>query len=393
MERFVLNGRPKISSTRRASVPTEMWITDNVRDFSAFWPCSKKLGNAICYAFQCADILELHCETFLPARNATPWFIAILNDRAEPLALIPLMIERHRKIRSLRFIDGALSDYNAPVLFPLAQDWDAEIIGLIWRGLKKVLPFDFAIFEKVPECIGHTRNPFVYLISSNQGQSCHFFSLSATWQEISARVPRRKELERKNRRLGKRGTIKFEVAETPELYDVILATLIRQKRQRDLDAHGGNDTFSIPGFLSYLMEARKLVYPSGPVVLFALRIDDVIIAAHWGYVVGARFYSLIPSFEGGEWYSYSPGFILADKIIRWCQEKGLEIFDYGWGDEPYKREYCNLSTRLYRAEIPATVMGRLYLSIRKLKRRLARTKSKFWRTKRETASLRKANTP
>jgi CelD/BcsL family acetyltransferase involved in cellulose biosynthesis len=355
-----------------------MWVTTDIGDFADFWPRSNKLGEAICYAFQCADILELHCETFVPARNADAWFVAIVNEKDDPLALFPFMIEHSRNISTLRFMDGALSDYNAPVLFPPAQEWNAETIRMIWRGLEKRLPFDIAVLEKVPAHIGQIKNPVTLLTMSPQGQSSHFLRLSGTWEELSARFPRRKELERKNRRLNRRGKIGFEIAGTPEQYDILIATLIRQKKQRDLETHGGNDTLGLPGFRSYLEAARRLVYPSGPVALFALRVDDTIVAAHWGYIVGSRFSSLIPSFEGGEWYNYSPGFLLAEKILEWCLAQGLNIFDYGWGDEAYKREYCNLSTLLYRAEIPSTIRGRISLEKRKLKRQLAETRRWVW---------------
>ena len=233
-----LRGWQEKAGPNPVSAPAEMWITNDIADFADLWPRSNRLGKAVCYAFQCADILELHCETFVPALNAVPWFVAIANKNGDPLALFPFMIDDTRRIRSLRFIDGALSDYNAPVLFPPALEWNVEDFRLIWRGLKKGLPFDIAVWDKVPERVGEMDNPMTLLTLSPQGQSCHFFRLSGTWKEISTRFPRRKELERKSRRLSQRGPITLEIAETPERYDVLIAALMRQKTQRDLDAPG-----------------------------------------------------------------------------------------------------------------------------------------------------------
>ena len=372
-----LRGWQNKAGLHPVSAPAEMWITNDIADFAGFWPRSNRLGNSVCYAFQCADILELHCETFIPALNAVPWFVTIANQNGAPLALFPFMIEHTRRIRTLRFIDGALSDYNAPVLFPSALEWNVEDFRMIWRSLQKGLPFDIAVLEKVPERIGEIDNPMTLLTKSPQGQSCHFFRLSGTWKDISTRFPRRKELERKARRLSQRGPIAFEVAETPERYDALIAVLMRQKTQRDLDARG-YDSLDRPGFRAYLRAARRLVYPSGPVALFALKVNNDIIAAHWGYIVNSRFSSLIPSFEGGEWYGYSPGFLLADMIFQWCLARGLTIFDYGVGDEPYKREYCDLSTLLYCAEIPSTIRGRLYPELRLIKQHLVKTRPWAW---------------
>ena len=264
----VLNGRRTRANLLPVSAPSEIWTSNDIADFADIWPRTNRLGEAICYSFQCADILELHCETFLPARNAAPWFVAIMSAKGDPLALFPFMIERGRHVSRLRFIDGALSDYNAPVLFPPTQSWNVEIIRTLWRTLQQILPFDIATFEKVPSHIGQTKNPMTLLPMLPQGQSGHFLRLSGTWSQMSTRFPRRAELERKSRRLSRRGAIVFEIAQTPEQYDILIATLIRQKRQRDLEAHGGYDSLDQPGFRSYLQAARRLVYPSGPVILW-----------------------------------------------------------------------------------------------------------------------------
>ena len=107
------------------SLPARICITSDIRDFAGFWPRSDRLGEARCYPFQCYEILELQCATIARARNAEPVFVTVLGQSDEPLALFPLSIESDseftralRQIRVLRFLDGGLSDYNAPVVFP-----------------------------------------------------------------------------------------------------------------------------------------------------------------------------------------------------------------------------------------------------------------------------------
>jgi len=52
----------------------------------------------------------------------------------------------------LRFLDGGLSDYNAPVVFPPVRDWDTKTVRSIWNALRKHIPaFDIAILEKMPD--------------------------------------------------------------------------------------------------------------------------------------------------------------------------------------------------------------------------------------------------
>ena len=367
------------------SAPAQIWITNEIRDLADIWPRSTRLGDARCFAFQCAEVLELYCDTFIPAVLANPWFVAIVNESNEPLALFPFMIEYRSHIRTLRFLDGGLSEHNAPVIFPLAREWNAETAETIWRGLCKSLPFDIAVLEKVPEFVGDLRNPLCFLNMSPQGQSSYQLALSETWDELSAKLPRRSELARKSLRLRKRGTISFEMAETPEQYDILVAALLRQKKRRDMELRG-YDSLNRPGFHPYLKAARELIYPTGPVAMVALKVNDTIVATQWGYIVGSRFYCVIPSFEAGEWYRYSPFFQLVDHMLEWCSTKGLSTFDFGFGYAAYKLEYCDASTLLYQAEIPATLRGRLYLLLRNVRRKLHKLRPQPTQTSTEGTS-------
>ena len=54
----------------------------------------------------------------------------------------------------------------------------------------------------------------------------------------------------------------------------------------------------------------------------------------------------------------SPGdFLFFDNIEEACQ-RGLKIYDFSVGDEPYKRLWCNLETRHFDVTIPLTIKGR-----------------------------------
>src|SRR5438046_10506619 len=108
----------------RPGTPDQDWLTRSVEDLEDVWPRSQDLKTAQCYAFQCADLLEVRCETIARARKAEPLFVAAVDAAGNPLMLLALAIERRQGLRTLTFLDGGLSDYNAPVLFAAAGDWD-----------------------------------------------------------------------------------------------------------------------------------------------------------------------------------------------------------------------------------------------------------------------------
>jgi CelD/BcsL family acetyltransferase involved in cellulose biosynthesis len=357
-----------------ASLPARICVSGKLRDFSGIWPRSNEQGAARCFAFQRADILELLCQTLIADRKADPLFVAILGNDGDPLALVPLAIERQKQARVLTFLDGGLSDYNAPVLFPAVRSWDKKVIETIWRGIREILPpFDMAIFEKMPERVFDLANPFVALSTSTHPVSGHAITLSGTWDELKNRLPHRENARYQIRRLNKLGKLSVEVADTSEKYDFLLDALMRQKSQRYLETRGV-DGLDRPGYRACLQQAKRLLSPEGPVRLLGLALDGRIIAASWGYVVGRRFYYLMLSFEGGEWRTYSLGRLMLNSLIEWCHAQGLEALDCGVGDEEFKLEYCDVSTPLHDAEIPITGKGRLHLLMRNIKRRLIKTK-------------------
>jgi CelD/BcsL family acetyltransferase involved in cellulose biosynthesis len=373
LELSALRDASQDSQANSASIPVRICVSNQLRDFDV-WPRTNRADTARCYAFQCADILELARDTLICARNAEPLFVAILGANDEPLALIPLSIERHNQTRVLTFLDGGFSDYNAPVLFPSAQNWGREIMETVWQGLRRILPpFDIAVFDKMPERIFDFANPFVLLRTSTHPADGHAITLSGTWDELKKKLPHGHNSRYQTRRLDKRGKLSFQVADTPEKYDALLDALMRQKSRRYLETRGV-DGLDRPGYRDFLRKAKNLLSPMGPVHLFALAIDDTIIATSWGYVDGSRFYYLVLSFEGGEWRTYSLGRLMLNGLLEWCIARGLKVLDCGVGDEGFKLEYCDVSIPLHQAEIPATAKGRIYLLMRNTKKKLLETK-------------------
>jgi CelD/BcsL family acetyltransferase involved in cellulose biosynthesis len=365
--------------TSRPGTPSQLWLTDNLSDFKDFWPRSQQLKAARCYAFQCADILEVRCNTIAAARSMRTLFVAVVDGEGNPLMLLPLGIERRHGVRMLTFLDGGLSDYNSPVVFPAMRDWAGDDVRMVWRGLQDILPpFDITILDKMPERVGDLPNPLMLLGTSPLSVSGHATTLSGTWNEFAAkRLPRRRTNRRYRRRLEEQGKLTFEIAKTPEQFDAFLDALIRQKTRHH------RETLTIAGFdqLGYRDFVTKMTHCpllASTVHLSALKLDDAIIAAHWGYVVGRRFYYLIPSYEAGAWRRFAPGHLLTERLLEWSFAQEIEVFDFGIGDEDYKFEHCDMVIALHVMTIPVTFKGVAYsvaLNLtEKLRRKLKKTR-------------------
>jgi CelD/BcsL family acetyltransferase involved in cellulose biosynthesis len=342
--------------------PAEIFLVRSVSELSMFWPRSNQPHVARCYAFQYADILEVRCATIAAARHVDTLFVAVVDSQRQPLMLLPWGIERRWGVRVLSFLDGGLSDYNAPIIFPAAQQWGEDDMRSIWQGLRRILPpFDVAILDKMPENVGDLPNPLNLLGTVPFLSSGHATTLAGSWREFEAqRLPRRQDSRRKRRRLQDRGTLSFEIATNPEQFDVLLAALIRQKvrHHRETLTIAG---FDQPGYRAFVTQITHQLPAGSPVHLSALKLDDMIIAAQWGYVAGGRFYYLIPSYEAGMFRSFSPARILLEHLLEWSYAHGVTVFDFGLGDESYKTEYCDVLIPLRVAAKPVNPLGAMYL--------------------------------
>jgi CelD/BcsL family acetyltransferase involved in cellulose biosynthesis len=300
-------------------------------------------------------------------------FVAVVDAEKNPLMLLPLGIQRRHGVRVLTFLDGGLSDYNSPVVFPATRDWGPEDVRMVWRELQANLPFfDVAILDKMPERVGDLPNPLILLGETRHTVSGHATTLSGTWSHFKAeRLPRRRMVGNHRRRLLGRGRLTFEIAKTSQQRDAFLAALIRQKIRLHRETRTSAE-FDQPGYREFVTEMTNRPSTAGIIHLSALKVEDTIVAVHWGYVVGSRFYALISAYEGGAWARFSPGRLLYEHFFEWSFAQGIEIFDFGIGDEDYKLEYCDVEIALHLLDIPVTLRGAEYsvaLKITKMLRR------------------------
>lgn len=346
-------------SARASAAPARIVVERDVAAFSAIWPRTNSRAGSRHYAFQCADVLEAWCDTIGKSRAIEPLFVALLRSDGEPLLLLPLGIERRSGLRILSFLDGGVSDFNAPVMFTGALEWDRTTFRHVWREVEQSLPaFDVALLTKMPGRVENWPNPLCGLRTSVNGQGSYSIRLPTDWGASAPRIlPNIADSRRRQRQLGRLGAVSFAVAKNLDEASSVLAAMMTMKRRKFIQADGC-DWFAVsPGYADFYVTATHRLFRAGSVHLSALKVGDTIIAAHWGYVVGDRFYQLMPAFHN-EWGYYAPGRLLNEFLMEWSAKQGLATFDFGWGDEPYKATYANAHQHLYDAVRPATTKGR-----------------------------------
>lgn len=341
-------------------------------DFNDTWPSIDRPSPASAHVFQTAELLHLWCKTIGKARAVAPLFLRIADDAGSPLMLLPIGLERRAAgVRVLTFLDGGVSDYNAPVLFANASSVAAIGSTEIWRALTDALPsFDVAALEKMPVDVLGAPNPIASFASAPHAPSGHVVPLTGTWRDyVRTRLHRAKDSRRKMARLREHGAVRLVVAKTQADLDRLFPILIAQKTRRYLDLNNENG-FDRPGYRDYYRAVTSELFEPGVVHLSALEVGDDILATHWGLMFGDRFYSLMLAFAEHPLARYSPGRLLVEHLVEWCFARGLRAFDLGVGDMEWKQHFKPVRTPLCHLSLAANPLGWTYLEARKIRNEL-----------------------
>lgn len=343
-------------------------VTHDLAEFADLWPRTDRSGSAYCYVFQCADFLEVWCDTIGKARGTQAIFVAVLDDFGQPMVLLPLGIERQCGVRVLRFLDGGVCDYNAPILFAPVRVWSRDAIERAWQELIRVLPrFDIALFDKMPADICGMPNPLIHLGRIPFAVSGYVTSIASSWEQYKAqRLPYRRNSDQQRRKLAKVGRVVFTVAETLIHRQRIVQVMMEQKSRRCIET-GEADELDLPGYRQYYVAMTKRFTWPGPLLVTALELDGKVLSTSWSLIFNKRLLWMVTTFAGGDWRRLSPGRILLEDLLEWSFSNGIAIFDFGIGDESYKVGYSDEKIALYQSNIPVTIIGKAYQVARNAK--------------------------
>ncbi len=312
-------------------------------------------AEAECTAFQRYDWVS-KWQRHIGAHYATKPAIVLGRDTDGRLLFIfPLAVETEWFTRRLTWLASRLCDYNGPLLAPeifarLDADrfmalWD-EILALI--GADPKLRFDLVDLTKMAETIGNEPNPFMALNPVPASSSAYVANLGTDWDAFyKARRSgaTRKRERRQFQHLAEFGDVQFvEPAERRDI-ERTLEVLFAQKA--DSFARMGVENFLLrPGHHAFF---NDLATDSAASMTHVSRLDvgETWAATNFGLEFRGRYYLLLSSYEDGALSRHGPGRAHLQALIRRAMEKGLTQFDFTIGDEPYKRDWSDVTVRLY----------------------------------------------
>jgi CelD/BcsL family acetyltransferase involved in cellulose biosynthesis len=97
-----------------------------------------------------------------------------------------------------------------------------------------------------------------------------------------------------------------------------------------------------------------------------LKVSGEVIATAWNLIAGTRLYYMMTSYENGKWSKHSPGLLLLEDLVTRSSLNGIEIFDFGIGDEAYKLKWQETELPLWSAILPNSLLGWAWLAVEKV---------------------------
>ncbi len=280
--------------------------------------------------------------------------------------VLPLSIRKAGPLRIAGYAGGTFNNLNFGLFHPdfIAHATPDMVQDVVAQIRKVVDGVDLLLLERHPETWRGLAHPFAKLPHFEDQNRSFQVSLNSDFEIVVRRgnaKRRRKKFRTSAKRLEVLGGYDYVQAATPEEARALLDCFYEQKAAR-FETKGIPDVFA-PRSVQELFkdlaagsfeEARK------PLEMHAIRLraDGRPIAIAGLSVKDGHVICQFSSFESGETENASPGDLLFYHMIQNACESGNKLFDFGVGDEQFKRNWCDGETQLYDCVVALTAKGR-----------------------------------
>jgi CelD/BcsL family acetyltransferase involved in cellulose biosynthesis len=277
-------------------------------------------------------------------------FCGVIFDDDKPLLLLPLEIVRDKGFTIARFIGGSHANANFPMLRKDSAGLVTEKLASgIFQAFSLAVPrLDAIILARQQPEIGGIANPFAALRSQPSPNLALSFKLEPSFENLikhRSGARKLKKMRQQARRMDERGGWACEVAKSEAAVSDMLEAFFVMKARR-FEEFGLKNTFEAPEIKEFFkaLFGAGAPDPLAPFRLDALRVGGDILA-----VAGSTMRHGTNIVEFGAVRAHeptlSPGDFLFHQMIKGACEDGTLVFDFGVGDEPYKRAWCDVETQ------------------------------------------------
>jgi CelD/BcsL family acetyltransferase involved in cellulose biosynthesis len=339
-------------------------------------------ANADCTVFQTFDRLSTWFRN-IGVHEAGQPAIVIGRHEGTILFLMPFAVERSAGLRKITWLGSFLCNYNGPVL---ARDFVRRVtpprFAEVWQDiqtlLRRQMDHDIVDLEKMPTTVGEQANPFCAMRVKPHVNDAYMTVVGSDWGAYYAAKrssSSRRTDRRKRKRLADHGETRFITAGSRD--DVVRSVdaLIDEKR-RSYAKLGVANMFERPGYRDFFVDLATNARSSRLTHVSRVDVGEMTAAANFGLMYRGRYYYILAGYDDDELARFGPGAIQLQHVMRYAAENNCQLFNFTIGDEPYKREWCDVEITLCDFVSPASCRGSLVaastLPFRQIKRWIKR---------------------
>lgn len=323
-------------------------------------------------ALEAQDNLSLHqsydwCRSWTESHGCRLMIVEGISGGRTHL-ILPLEIVRHGPARVARFVAGPFSNINTGLYSPeLHLLTAAPRLREAFEAMRAAFArhCDILVLGNMPLTWRRQNSPFCDMpavLNQNAAFQLQLFAdFERTLSQVNARR-RRKKFRVSERRLTMLGGYDHIVARTDAESRRLLETFFAQKAAR-FEAKGLPEVFrdgETRDFFRRLASAPQ-AGDSYPLQLHAVRLkgenEGRIVAVTGLSRKGDHVICQFGSIDDTLAADASPGEFLFYLVIRKLCGEGARLFDFGIGDQPYKRSWCTVETPQHDLLWPVTVTG------------------------------------
>ncbi|BCH10502.1 acetyltransferase [Mesorhizobium sp. 131-3-5] len=327
-----------------------------------------------------ADGLAAYAEfcrsaLYAPAQGAT-WIlnwaaqlepdllVATLTLGGKPVIALALEVVSQRPFRVARFMGGRHANGNFAAADPqwLARA-ESAVVGSVFGAIAKARPdIDLIALERLLPDLDGIANPLASLDHFSSPNLSLAVDLGGGFDALLLRASgkrKRKKHRSQMRKFDAVGSHRRIEACSPDEVERLLDAFFEMKELRFrkmgiANVFGGDQTRAF--FRALFTQALAEDTPS--FVLHGLEVAGKLRAVTGSSRSGKRLICEFGAIAEDDLASSSPGdFLFFDNIQEAC-ETGFTVYDFSVGDEPYKRQWCDIETRHFEVLVPLTLKGR-----------------------------------
>jgi len=174
--------------------------------------------------------------------------------------------------------------------------------------------------------------------------------------EATARIVKKKNELKLERRLSKQGHLVFRFLEEPGDVHAGMEHLIRLHIARYRD-DGDSSVFLNPAVCAFYDILLPRLDPTSELRFFVMELDGRVLACQLAFQDRGRLFCAKTAYDA-EFRDYSPGTVLIRHLAMHAAEQGLAILDHSRGEQPYKARFSTETKRYYSCRVfPRGLVG------------------------------------